>query len=144
MPVYDEETGLTVKQRKFVEEFVRLGVSVHAYGIAYGFDTSDTTSSAYNTASSESTRLWKDARICKYLDVCLGLTAESCDRELSTLILQNDDRSVKLQALKFAAELRKRITKRIELSGPDEGPIEIKASLLNKLGIKNADDANSI
>lgn len=83
--------------------------------------------SDYNTAKANASRLLTNANILARINELLEvgpLNDAFVDKQLAMLITQNVDWSVKMQAMKEYNALKARITKKVEVSTPDEEKLE--------------------
>ncbi len=116
----DSETELTPKQELFCQAYVSEDFfcnGVKAYMLAFGKDEDK-----YNSAKVEASKLLTNPNVLKRIDDLIGdlaLNDQFVDKQLAKMILQEEDKKVKVQAIKEYNNLRARITKNINV-GMDE------------------------
>ena len=114
-----EDSGLTAKQELFCQAYVSEDFfcnGVKSYMQAYATDE-------YNTAKVEASKLLTKPNILKRIDELIGdlaLNDQFVDKQLAKMILQEEDKKVKVQAIKEYNNLRARITKNINVGMDDD------------------------
>ena len=127
--------GLNTEQELFCQYYVSqefFANGTRSYASAYNIELVRKTD--FDTCSSNSSRLLGDVKICQYINELLevgGLNDEFVDKQMSFLITQNQDFSAKIQAMKMYNDLKKRITKKLEITGKDGNAIEINSTIVN-------------
>lgn len=117
------------------EEFCQLyatdreffGNGVDSYVEAYDVDLNK--KNAYKTAASAASRLLKNVKVIERINELLelgGLNDQFIDKQLSFLVAQHADFGAKLGAIREYNKLKKRVTDRVEHTGKDGGPMEVK------------------
>ncbi len=130
----NKETWLNPQQEKFAicyssdQEFY--GNWVQSYIEAYQPDT--TVKNRYKTACASASQLLSNIKVCKRINELLEsewLNDEFVDKQLLHLITQHWEKSVKLGAIKFYADLKGRVTKKIEHSWSiDTGDLKLMST----------------
>lgn len=95
----------------------------------------------YNVAKTEASKFLTNPNILNYIDKLLDdmwLNNQRVDKELAKLILQDDEKGIKLQAIKEYNSLKARITAKLQIDWNIEIEItkeqkEKEEKLLNKL-----------
>jgi hypothetical protein len=97
-PKKQHKRNLTLKQRKFAEEYLRNGGNGTRAAIDAGYSPS------YFVAANQATENLKKAEICKVIEAKTAqiYTEESLKRELSSLIQDTDSEAIKVRGIELA------------------------------------------
>ena len=124
-----EEITLTPKQKLFCELYTNFDEhfanGTQSYAQAYNIDLS--TKKGYTTASSGASENLTKPNILAYINHLLdlgGLNHEFVDKQLSFLITQNADLSVKKAAISEYNKLKSRVTKKVDIN--QKGRVKIR------------------
>lgn len=113
------ESGLTLKQERFCQEYVskeRFASGVESYAVSHGIDL--TKPGKYNICGVEACKLLKNPKILTRIRELLdtnGLNDEAVDRELLFIILQNADMGAKARGIDIFNKLRNRIDNKLKV-----------------------------
>ena len=113
----------------FTEESEFFGNGVQSYITAYDIDVMK--KGAYAGARASAARLLTNANILNRINELFdasGFNDANADKQLLIVMQQNADFASKVAALREFNKLKKRITEKIEHSGPNGGPIETKTN----------------
>lgn len=111
---------LNEKQQSFCEEYILgeySGNLSRSYLKAYGYEEEEY---GLANASNSASNLFKREYIRKYTQILLyeaGFNIDAVDSQLHQLIYQEDDKRIKLEAIKEWNRLHKRISKQLNVSG---------------------------
>lgn len=115
----NKDSKLSAKQELFCQAYVSEDFfcnGVKSYMKAYATDE-------YNTAKVEASKLLTKPNILKRIDDLIGdlaLNDQFVDKQLAKMILQEEDKRVKVQAIKEYNVLRSRITKNVNVGMDDD------------------------
>lgn len=124
----DLEKYLTMKQKLFCQYYASheelLWNGVRSYAKAYGIDE-QLLQRKYKIVQTQSSRLLSNVIICRYISSLLDLkySDEFLDNQLWLLALQNEDRKVKIEAIKELNKLKQRIVDKTETLLKTEWPL---------------------
>jgi hypothetical protein len=144
--------GTTSKLNPKQEQFCQLyasdreffGNGVESYIEVYKPDTSKM--GWYNSACSSASRLLRSVKVCERINEILevnGLNDQAVDKQLSFLVTQHADFGAKLGAIREYNKLKKRVTDRMEHTGKDSRPIDIKAVEVMDVGDDNQPETSA-
>lgn len=113
-----QKKALSPKQELFCQLITNdeecFGNAVQSYAQAYGFDLSDP--KAYEVCGTAGPRLFRNVQIKLRINVLLDLQVDDVivDRELSSVILQDEERHAKVAAIREYNKLKQRIVDKSE------------------------------